>query len=911
MPKLPLLYIICLLFAFGSAKAQKMSIGGNVHDTVAKAPLSLAVVMAVRIKDSLLLAHTRTNEQGIFTLSAPIDTVQVIITHPKFGEQSYYVFGSTNNAEFNFGKIILPPKSHDLQEIVIYAYKDPVYYKGDTLVYTADSFKVRPNATVEDLLKKLPGIKVDDKGKITSQGKKIEQVLVDGDEFFGKDPTIATKNLNANSVESIQVYEKQNEDAADGSGEETIKVMNLQLKEESKKGYLGKISGASDFQNFHEGQILLNKFTSTQKLSVITMGSNTPNSTINWGDMYTYGSGEIMIYDEDSDNDFTWESSSGTTGIPRSLTGGIYYTDKISKKTKILSNYNYNNNSVTSISESRSQYFLEDTTYTSENKSRSQQLSQSHTVNFTVEHKLDSLTDLKIAPSFTFKSANMENFAITDYIDSEDTLSRKTDIFNSNTSKNYDLNTFINLKRKFKKKDRRLNVDYKNTITNNSSDGLLVSNNTYFNNLLLPNDSTDQQKQNVTESMTNNATVTFIEPLSKKMKLAFSYNFNLNQNNKKKETFNAANGEYLLKDSLFTNNFENQRMTNLLGLKFIYELKKYKITVGSKFRQVAIDNNNLITGQTIAQKVNNILPYARFRYNFSDTKEFSIHYNSNSSQPSIEQLQPVQDNTNPNQISRGNPNLLPTFQNSIWLSYYEYKGLSGDYYSIGGSYNNTLNAFSNSIEYDSIGRTITTTINVNENYNYDAYANITHTFFDKLTLASGLEYDYSHYSNFINHTKNSTTTSNISPNMEIRLNLDTLELRAEYEYNYTTPNSTISAANNKPYSAHKLSGSLYLRLPFKTTLNSNFNYTINTQRTQGYNINYFIWNASLEKTLLKSENLIVAINANDILNQNISAQRIVQDNVITDDKTKIIGRYLLLRVTYKFNSNKTKTDELF
>ncbi|MCX6296667.1 MAG: carboxypeptidase-like regulatory domain-containing protein, partial [Bacteroidetes bacterium] len=151
-----------------------MTISGNVLDTVSKVPMKNAVAMAVRIKDSVLVAHTRTDANGFFKLeNLSIDTLQVIVSDSKFSEKVFYVFGSPSNYQFDFGKIVLPPKSQQLKEVVIYAFKDPVYYKGDTLIYTADSFKVKPNTTVEDLLKKLPGIKVDAKGKITSQGKEV------------------------------------------------------------------------------------------------------------------------------------------------------------------------------------------------------------------------------------------------------------------------------------------------------------------------------------------------------------------------------------------------------------------------------------------------------------------------------------------------------------------------------------------------------------------------------------------------------------------------------------------------------------------------------------------------------------------------------------------------------------------
>ncbi len=902
--------IVTLSISAANGYSQEMSISGNVQDTSAKIPLQHAVAMAIRLNDSVLVSHTRTNEKGFFKLSLPIDTVQVIISHPKFGDQSFYIFGSTTNHEFNFGKIILPPISHTLQEIVIYAYKDPVYYKGDTLVYTADSFKVKPNATVEDLLKKLPGIKVDAEGKITSQGKKVDQVLVDGDEFFGSDPTVATQNLNANTVESVQVYEKKNEQAAD-DGNETIQVMNLKLKEEAKKGYFGKLSAASDMQNFYEGEMLANKFNSKQKVSVFALGSNTPRSSLGWGDMYKYGLNNEMNMQGDEDGNMYWsERQNENAGIPRTLKAGIYYNNKISSKTKLSSNYSYNNNQLTSKSETVSQYFLTDTSYSTANNNRSDQINESHNINFDLTQKLDSLTDLQIIPRLKLNSSKTAKNDNTDFINNEGILVRRTDISNRNNSKGYDLNTTVTITRKFKKRERLLYISYNNVLTNNSSDGILVSNNTYFNSII-PNDSIDQKKINSNDNQLHNTTVKYTEPITKKINLEFTYNLNYNKNIQDKKTLNYANGEYSIKDSLFTNSFENKRMNNRIGLKFIYEVNKQRLSLGAKLRQISVKNTNLIINQQIGQTVNNILPFLTYRYKFSDNKRFYFEYVTSSNQPGIDQLQPVQDNTNPNRIKKGNPGLLPTFKHEFEASYNSYKAITGNYLWTRVGYTTTTNAFINAIEYDSIGRTITTPVNVNGNYDFNYGISGAYSLFSGLlSLEPDFNFNYNSYSNFINKQKNITTTANTSTGLNFNLRLDTLEFEIGYNFNYNSPGSTINAANNKPYTSQEIDANLLLRLPFKCLFETDVNYTINSQRSQGYNINYLIWNASLKKTFLKDENLIVSVDAMDILNQNINTSRTVQDNVITDNKTNIIARYILLKAVFKFNSNKVKEDEM-
>lgn len=892
-----------------------MSISGNVQDTTLKIPMKNVVAMAVRIKDSVLVAHTRTDEKGFFTLAnLTIDTVQVIVSDSKFAEQSYYVFGSAANYEFDFGKIILPPKSQQLGEVIIYAYKDPVYYKGDTLIYTADSFKVKPNATVEDLLKKLPGIKVDAQGKITSQGKDISQVLVDGDEFFGSDPTVATKNLAAKGVESVQVYEKKNENAGDGE-EETTQVMNLKLKEDAKKGYFGKVSGASDFQNFYEGELLANKFKKSLKISVFALASNTPRSSFGWGDMYKFGLENDNVF-TDEDGGMYWNGQGNTNkGVPQTLKSGFYYTDKIGKKTKLGLNYTYTNNQLDAVGSTRSQYFLSDTTgYITDNSSRNLQRTEGHAINFKITQTLDSLTELEFEPKIKLNSSKQDNFSITNFLTNEDTLTRQTNVRNTNKAEGYDINTNIKLKRSFKNRDRQFRMNYNVILVDNKSDGILKADNTYYNSII-PSDSIDinQKKTNASNSQTHNGNIVYTEPLSKKIKLEFEYNFNYNISKQSKISQNYTNGEYAGYDSTLTNDFENVKMINRLGVKFIHETKKQSFNFGARVRNVDVENKNLITDEVFIQSVNNILPFIGYLYRFSENSRFNIKYSTSSSQPSLNQLQPVPDNSNPNQVKLGNPNLIPTFTNKFDLSFNSYKPISGKYLWISGNFSTTDNAFANSVTFDSLGRTITQTLNVNGNY--FARAGVSGgipMFSRKLQLAPNVGFSYNSYSSFINLEKNVTSTLNANAGLAIEVDIDTLSFQLSYSIDYNDPSSTLSTSSNKPYYSQNFGITFRLKLPYKTFLETDAEYVITSQREEGYNLNYVVWNASINKAFLKNENLILTISGNDILNQNIMNNRTVQDNVITDDRTNIISRYFLLKLTYKFNSTKTKeTNDFF
>jgi hypothetical protein len=905
-------YLLIILFFISlHSFSQRMSISGNVQDTVSKIPLKNAVAMAVRIKDSVLVAFIRADDKGFFTLSnLPIDTLQVTISDSKFGDQTFYVFGSQDNREFDFGKIILPPKSQQLKEVVIYAFKDPVYYKGDTLVYAADSFKVKPNATVEDLLKKLPGIKVDAQGKITSQGKEVSQVLVDGDEFFGADPTMATKNLAANGVESVQVYEKKNDDAKEGE-DETVQVMNLKLKDDAKKGYFGKASGGSDFQKFYEGDLFANKFKGSQKISVFSLASNTPNSNIGWGDMLKYGLDNEFNSQTNDDGSQEWynENANQNKGIPQTLKSGVYYNDKIGKKTKFGFNYTYSNNQLNALSSSRSQHFLNDTAYITKDSSRNFQKNETHSINFKITQTIDSLTELIIEPKFNLSNATQNNFQLSRFLTTNDVLTHQTDIANTNKAKGYDINTSVRLNRKFKNRDRSLKLYYNFSANNNKSDGFLKSFNTFYSSAI-QNDSINQEKINSGNSQLNNATITYAEPLTKKIRLEFEYNFNYNKSKQNKKTQNFFNGEYSVNDSTHTNNFENTKITNRLGLKFIYETKKQSFNVGAKLRNVSISNDNLVSGTSVKQSVNNVLPFLGYAYRFNQNTRLNFRYTTTSSQPSVNQLQPIPDNSNPNQVKLGNPNLLPTFSNNFNVNFNTYKPVSGKYMWAGGNASVVNNAFANSIIYDSLGRTISQAVNVNGNSNASGYAGFSLPFFSKmLQVDMNANCNYNNYTSFINAQKNINKNLNTNAEIGITIQLDTIDFHVGYSYDYNVPSSSLNNSSNKPYSTQTFDASMSVKLPFKFLIESDAKYYINSNRAPGYNINYFLWNATISKLFLKNENLILAISGNDILNQNISTTRTIQDNVITDNKTNIISRYFLLKLTYKFNSTHTKDNE--
>ena len=887
--------------------SQTMKVTGTVYDTTGNTPLETVSVIAVRLKDSLLLGYTRTNKNGFFELSGfPPDTFDLMIEYPGLDEKSYYIFGNEVNNEIDIPVVKLNPKSQDLEEVVIFANKNPIFFRGDTLVYVADSFKVAENAVVEDLLKKLPGISVDENGAITSQGQDIEQVLVDGDEFFGSDPTIATKNLGAKGIETVEVYEKEREGASIGD-DDKMQVLDLRLKDDAKKGYFGKITGASDFalfedNAFYEGEFLYNNFNKKRKISVFALTSNTPKSNIGFGDASKFG-----LDNERSGKWWDQSTQQNTSGIPRTLKSGLYYSDRIGKTGKLNFNYSYYEEQLNAVSSSRSSYFLQDSSYSTFDNITQTDTSKSHRINLSYKTNLDSLTSIEIKPSIRFDQANSSRLTENEFRTSQDSTSLATSILNGNDSKGFSSTSEFRIKRKFKKPKRELKAEYVLRTQNNETESILENNSAYY----LPtayNESTLQDKTNANSYVNQSSKLTYTEPLTDKFRLQLEYLFQNNRSDQEILTTDRLNNDVQVDD--LSNNFDNLRIQHRGTAVLSYEIYKHLIQAGIGYRNIAIDNNNLVTGNITKQDISNYLPQFRYQYKPSRSKRFNFRYNTQSQQPSINDLQPVQDNSNPNAIQIGNPDLEPNYLHSVRINFNSWQALSGRYIWSGLNATYIDNAFASSTSFDEYGRTISETRNVDGNIFANLFAGAGFPILNrKIEFEPNLNASYNRNTNYISDQENITENTSVSGGLGIEFNLDSLEFSIRNSYAYVNPKTSLSAFANQPYSTQEYTARLEWRIRGGFMLKADARFTINSGRADGFNNEILIVNGELSKNFLKTQNLILSINGNDLLNQNVNLLRQVNGNVITDNFTQIISRYFLMRLTYKFNNNKTKEDD--
>ena len=894
---------------------QEMKFTGVVNDTLNNKPMENAVIMAVRLSDGLLLGYTRSEADGSYNLrGVPIDTMELIVSHHDFDEKRFYIIGSEENNEIHIPNIIIPGQATLLDEVVVYANKEPIYFRGDTLVYVADSFATKQNAMVEDLLKNLPGLQVDDDGNISSQGRKVTKALVDGDEFFGSDPTIATRNLEAAGVAKIEVYETEDETSG-GNSEDKIQVLDVKLKDNAKNGFFGKVAGNgglnSEFlrdlpngSGFYEGEILVNYFNKDLKVSVFGLGSNTPNTGFSKRDASRFG-----LTNEMSGGWGSIVNTSQLNGLPENYKGGFYFSNKLTEKIKLGINYTYNDSRLATEQVRNLEYFFVDTAYSKRDSSYMNQSQQSHTVNVDFEYDINDKTKLKLKSNLILNNESISENNASNFFTSKDQRFSETNVRNETEADGLEGNVDLELNKKFKKRFRELDVVYQLGYSEADRNNSLNSD-MYFGQFNTPDSIYDQKRNRANNTTGHRLVVDYMEPITRRFRLKFQYRLDYFYGEQSTSTFNRTETGYDDFSALYSNDFTNDRFENRGAVGIFYSDRKHTLEVGSRIRNVRINNTDNETKENVLQDVDNILPYLEYSYKFSNAQRLRFVYTTSSDQPSLDQLQPVRDNTDPNFIVTGNPNLQPNYTHNLTVNYNKWNALKQRFIYSGAYFNYTDNAFSNSIVYLPSGQSVSNAINVDGNIYGGFYAGGGIPIYKKLvSLRPRTSGSYSSFNTQINNQMNTTENYNFDGSLGLEMRTDSIELSLSATISYNDPRSTLSSNLNEPYTVQRYKASVFYELPFRFFVETDAVYEINSQRAEGFNATPFIWNAKLSKRFLETGNLVINASIYDIFNQNIGISRNVGTNIITDTRSRIIARYFMIGATLRFNNNKTKADE--
>jgi len=599
-----------LLFACFTTllSAQKNgSVKGIAFDTISKQPVAAATISVLEKKDSSLVTFTMTGNDGSFELKGLANgDYRLMITHINYHNSNKFftISDAVKNAEL--GNVVMNDRSKVLEEVVLANEAPPVTLINDTIQYNAGSFKVSPNASVEQLLKKLPGVKVEKDGTIKAQGEKVSRVLVDGKEFFGNDPKIATKNLPADAVDKVQVYDKQSDQAQltgfeDGNYEKTI---NLKLKKDKKKGVFGKVNAGAGNKERYEGKFNVNSFKGARQFSAIGMGNNTNAEGFSFMDVLNFtgelariqrgGGGNININVSGEDAAAMGINSGGrNNGINTAWGAGLNYNNIIGSKLDFQSNYFYNRYNPNQESHVQRQYILPDTSYFYNQNSFSDNLNNSHRFNLNTLYQLDSMNSIRITPSFSYQETR--NRSQTDY----QTLSEEKRMTNqgfSNTtaaSTGYNFRNDIIWRKKFAKRGRTFSLSLQTSLNESEGDGSLSSVNSFYkpDGSLLLRDTINQKNTTTGDLRGYNARAVYTEPLWKRSLLEFSVGKSNTRSTSQKTThdYNKSNGKYDQLNSTLSNDFENVYGYTSAGLRMRIQKKKYNYSFGASWQQAELE----------------------------------------------------------------------------------------------------------------------------------------------------------------------------------------------------------------------------------------------------------------------------------------------------------------------------------
>lgn len=894
------------------------------------ADMPFATVMLLNVKDSTLVNFTRTDDKGAFAFKN-VKNIPYIFKASYVGYIPFQQTIPESTTEIHdLGTLKMKLINTQLNEVVIKAARSTLTFKGDTIEYDAASFKVPPGSTVEDLLRRLPGIEVDADGNIKAQGKDVQRVYVDGKTFFSDDPKAATKNLGAETISKVQVYNDQSEQSKltgvdDGKKE---KAMNLELKDEYKKGSFGKITAAAGTEDRWASRGNFNRFNSKEQFSVIGYANNINQTGVNWED-YGEFKGQNTFNDRDN-GDFGFSTGGnryyymgGDDDIPMNFFDGRGFTKNYgaganynfdNKKTKFNSNYFYNQTELDLDQYGFRESFTPGSSYYNTDTLTKNDFRRNHSLAARMEHNLDSNNILIVKASARLSGGDNTNLQ-QQLFSENDALIRKLDLQNSGNLDSWRVNSMAIFRHRFKKKGRSFAVSAGYNTSQSDGTDNLASLNRFFE----ANTYTQQVQQlnkNANQTSQLKSSVLFTEPINKKWFWETFYNFTQTNNTINRQATNPLD-ENLRIDSL-SRWFDNKINYNRVGSSLRYSHNGANISAGLAAQQIylggkyAIDEGQPLLSEPLGRKFQNMIPYLDANYEFKNNKWLGASYSYAVQEPQFNDLQPVPNVSNPAFRTEGNPNLTPERMHnaSINFGFWNPASLSNLHLSADfQGYDNKI-TYNQTIEViDSIGvRTTSRPENIDGGYNVGS--NLWFNFpivKTKLTMNINGNYNIGETPAFVNNVRNNT----LNKGYRIRTGftftpVSALIIGLNGTYNYNTITYSIQESQNQQIYRYESDFTVKWQFISKTFLESNFNYQKFENARFGFNQETPILNASIRRLVGKSNRVELRLAAFDIFNRRISVSQSATQNYVFSNVASTLSRYYMLSVSYNVRGYENK-----
>lgn len=892
-----------LLNAQQSANTARKNIVGSVIFEEEEEPVEYATVQLLKAKDSTVVVSSATDKNGEFELSkiAP-DNYILKTSYISFKTQFYNLKKeSFNEKQVSIPQIKLKEESILLSEAVVVGKMPDMVIKEDTIEYNPAAYNLHSSSLVEDLLKRLPGVEVDMDGKITVAGKEVRRVMVDGENFFGRDPKMTTQNLEIDIIEKLQVIEKKSDleelTGIDDGKRETI--INITIKEDKKRGWinniqagLGNLTQDISSENIrYESRSMFNRFIKDNKYSIVLNASN---------------------------------NSERGQGVNSNRSIGMNMINVFSEKFKITGDVSYDGGDSFVKRKSFRQNILVDSVSYRSNESESKSEDHRVSLNYRFEYKPNEQTTILFSPSLSLSKSHSNDTSYTATMAGD---IDRTEVNNSRSKGHRDsdgmsLGGNMIVSHKFAKKGRVATLSLNGDMNNNDQLGYNKSVSEF---LLLPdrNQNLNQESKTTTKSGGYSVNASYVEPIFSKTYLQMAYTLRSNSSDNLRNTYeyDYEVGDYTILNPEYSKSLINNYINQTISLSLRGVSDKYQYNAGIKLEPSYIKSKSYIKDGISAgvdsivynpdgRSVVNYSPDGEFTYRFSKDKNLRLNYRGNSREPSIDQLDPTEDLTNPLNIRSGNPDLLPSFTNNVSMMYNFSNRESQKSLRASVSYGFVINQIINKTMYES-NTGIQKTFPVNQNGIWNSSANILYNtpiskkkdfqFSTNTDLSLRNQIGYMSFREDA-ETKNTAKTISVSENMTLSYRRDWLYLQTRGIIRYSTTRNSLEDRKNQEDISYRAGLNASANLPKDWVFESSLQYSGQSGLSTGYNRDETIWDINVNKRFMKNKQATVSLKWTDLLQQRMSIRRNVTSNFIEDSESNVMTGYFLVSFSYRFNN---------
>jgi uncharacterized membrane protein YgcG len=939
MLRLKLTILAGLAFG-GFAHGQNLAVKGSLQDKSDRTAVSGATIKLGSINDSLQQYNTVTDRRGLFSISG-LNHGNYILTISSVSYETLSREISLTAGQKELGIILFNKEAKELGEVTVVAKTPPARQKGDTLQYNASQFKVNPDANMEDMIKKMPGITVDN-GTVTAQGEQVKKVTIDGRDFFGDDATAALRNLPAEIVDKIQVFDRLSDQARftgfdDGN---TQKAINIVTRADMRNGQFGRVFAGYGTDDRYNAGGNVSFFKGDRRISLVGLMNNINQQNFASQDLLGLtsssggrggGSGRGGAGGRGGNGGFGGFGSSNNflvgqqDGISKTSAAGINFSNLWAKKVQFSGSYFFNNSNVSNTQVSNTQTFLGgDSSQIYRQNTLSENDNYNNRINMRVEYKIDSANTLMIIPGLNFQNnKTVGNVFGVNMYNPADTISRLQNNNNRKTS-GYNISNTLLYRHAFAKSGRTVSLNLNTGFNQKNGDTYLNAANTFFKSGIANTTEQNQYTGLVSNGYQLSANLAYTEPVGKEGQLQLNYNpsYSSSKSNQAAYHFDDNAGKYSVFDTSLSNKFSNAVTTQNAGISYRRGNRDKMFSLGVSFQNALLTSDRIFpTTVKVNKSFNNILPNAMFRYKLSEKSSVRIFYRASTNEPSVNQLQDVVDNySNPLFWTSGNPQLEQQYGHALSTRYTFTDSRKGqtffanvflqqnDNYISNATYipqkRDSIISINNSIDTLKVGSRLSKPVNL------DGYLSIRSFFtfgiplkFIKSNLNWNAGFSYSKLPGLTNNLANLSNNYTYTLGAVLASNIsEYVDFTLSYSANFNNVKNTLQKQSDNHYFSQAAGFQMNLLSKNGWLFQNDLSNQLYKGLAGGFNQDYWLWNMSAGKKFLKNQSGELKLSVFDLLKQNRSITRNITESYIQDLQNQVLTQYFMLTFSYKLKN---------